>query len=335
MRDRRGRAAGAAATATAAPTRSADTTTYTSASYLREVLNLPVKPKLVIESVTYDRFQWLLQQEGQFAFLVGDPATDESFAIRAQEVEDVAETAGVKRVYWFNPNLSGNAKVGSITEPNLDIRKPSGITSIGSTSQTIVGRTWQNVVGRYLGNGVAVTQVGAANTGSASITTAVGTPAADSVVNDYGSTAGFSTKIGTNGVSDPNGGALYDYTGGTTPANVQDSYFFLYNKDATVTAADTSLKPAKVVAWVNLTKQPDSVSARVAVAAAIAKCGAANIKDIDEYTWWKSSTNAWQKTSSPSAYQGADVPLSPTLMAPPPTAAGACTRSPIPNWCTS
>ncbi len=44
------------------PTRSADTTTYTSASYLREVLSLPSKPKLVIESVTYDRFQWLLQQ---------------------------------------------------------------------------------------------------------------------------------------------------------------------------------------------------------------------------------------------------------------------------------
>ena len=84
-----------AATAQAAPTRPADTTTYTSAAYLRETLNLPSKPKLVIESVTYDRFQWLLQQEGQFAFLIGDPATDEAFATRAQEVEDVAETAGV------------------------------------------------------------------------------------------------------------------------------------------------------------------------------------------------------------------------------------------------
>src|SRR5690242_2347509 len=102
---------GTAATADAGPARSADTTTYTSAAYLREVLSLPSKPKLVIESVTYDRFQWLLQQEGQFAFLIGDPATDEAFAARAQEVEDVAETAGVKRVYWFNPNLSGNAKV--------------------------------------------------------------------------------------------------------------------------------------------------------------------------------------------------------------------------------
>src|SRR5262245_12271660 len=77
---------GTAATAAAGPTRSADTTTYTSAAYLREVLSLPVKPKLVIESVTYDRFQWLLQQEGQFAFLVGDPATDATFVNRAQEV---------------------------------------------------------------------------------------------------------------------------------------------------------------------------------------------------------------------------------------------------------
>ena len=154
-----------------------------------------------------------------------------------------------------------------------------------------------------------MTQNGAANTGSASVTTAVGTGPADAVVNDYGKTSNFSTKIGNDGVADPDGGALYDYTGGTTPANVQDSYFFLYNKDATVTAADSSLKPAKIVAWVNLTKQPSSVSAKASIAAAIAKCGASNIKDIDEYKWWKSSTNTWQTTSSPNAYQGANHPV--------------------------
>lgn len=297
------------ATAGAAPKRTADTTTYTSASYLREVLDLPVKPKLVIESVTYDRFQWLLQQEGQFAFLIGDPATDQTFASRAQAVEEIAETSGVKRVYWFDPNLSGNATIGTITEPNLDIRNPAGITKIGATNQAIYGRAWHNLIGRYLGNGVAVTQGGAANTGSASLTTAVGTLAANGVLNDYGSTPGFSTRVGSNGVSDPNGGALYDYTGGVTPANVQDSYFFLYNKDATVTAADTSLKPAKIVGWTNLTKQPDEVSAKAAIAAVIAKCGASTIKDVDEYSWWKSSTNKWQTTSSPNAYQGAEVPV--------------------------
>ncbi len=85
---------------------------------------------------------------------------------------------------------------------------------------------------------------------------------------------------------------------------MQDSYFFLYNKDATVTAAGHDAEAAKVVAWVNLSKQPDSASAKAAVAAAIAKCGAANIKDLDEYSWWKSSTNKWQTTSVPELLPG-------------------------------
>jgi len=313
---------GAAATADAAPARSADTTTYTSASYLREVLSLPVKPKLVIESVTYDRFQWLLGQEGQFAFLVGDPATDPTFVERAQEVEEIADNLAVKRVYWFNPNLSGNAKVGNITEPNLDIRNPSGITSIGSTSQAIYGRAWHNIVGRYLGNGVAVTLgsgSAAPYAGSPSITTAVSTTAAKDVVNDYGSTPGYSKKIVVDGSGhgdfDPNGGALYDYTNAPsnsasyTPPKVQDSYFFLYDKDVKVTLPDDSEKPSKIVAWVDLSEQSSSSSARAAITAVINKCGATSLKDIDEYSWWKSSTNRWQATSSPNAYQGANNPV--------------------------
>ena len=141
-------ALGAATTAGAAPKRTADTTTYTSASYLQHALGLPAKPEHVIESVTYDRFQWLLQQQGKFAFLIGDPATDPTFAARAQDVESVADEAGAEQVYWFNPNLSGNTKIGSITEPNLDIRNPSGITTIGSTSQDVFGHAWKNLVGR-------------------------------------------------------------------------------------------------------------------------------------------------------------------------------------------
>ena len=99
-----------AATASAAPT-AAD---YTHATYLQHALGLPAtNTNPVIESVTYDRFQWLLQQPGNFAFLIGDPALDPTFAARAQDVEAAAKAAGVKQVYWFDPNLSGSAKVGT------------------------------------------------------------------------------------------------------------------------------------------------------------------------------------------------------------------------------
>ena len=36
------------------------------------------------------------------------------------------------------------------------------------------------------------------------------------------------------------GGVLYDYTSGSAPAKVLDSYFFIYNKDHTVASAQPS-----------------------------------------------------------------------------------------------
>jgi thiol-disulfide isomerase/thioredoxin len=290
---------GAATTAGAAPKRTADTTTYTSASYLREALGLPTKPRLIIESVTYDRFQWLLQQQGKFAFLIGDPATDPTFASRAQDVEAVAEDTGVKQIYWFNPNLSGNAKLGSVTQPNLDIRNPGGITSIGPDTAAVYGTAWLNLVGQYLGNGVKANPTNQ-NTGSARVTT---TPD-PSVVNDYGSAAGYSTKVG-----DTSGGALYDYAGGSAPEDASDSFFFLYDKDDNVTPLGSSTpQRATIVAWVNLTEQASSESTRADVAGAISTCGAANITAISEFDWWKSANNAKQVAQSPNDYQGAGVP---------------------------
>src|SRR4051812_41671478 len=92
----------ATATAGAAPVRKAKTTGYTNATYLQHALGLPAADaNPVIDSVTYDHFQWLLQQPGKFAVLIGDPATDPSFAARAQDVEAAATAAGVKKVYWF------------------------------------------------------------------------------------------------------------------------------------------------------------------------------------------------------------------------------------------
>src|SRR3954454_17346144 len=145
------------AIAQAAPVRSTTTTKYTHALFLQHALGLPASDtRPAIESVTYDRFQWLLGQPGKFAYLIGDPATDASFAARAQDVEAAAKTAGVKKVYWFNPNLSGNAKVGAVTEPNLDIRNAAGITSIDAASRGKYADAWSVLVGSYLGNGLDV-----------------------------------------------------------------------------------------------------------------------------------------------------------------------------------
>jgi hypothetical protein len=249
--------------------------------------------------VTYDRFQWLLQQPGKFAFLIGDPATDPTFASRAQDVESVAHEAGVKQIYWFNPNLSGNAKLGDVTQPNLDIRNPAGITSIGPNTAAVYGTAWLNLVGQYLGNGVNAVPVNQ-NTGSARVTATLD----PSVVNDYGSAAGYSTKVG-----DTSGGALYDYSSGSAPADVSDSYFLLYDKDNDVTPlGEATSQRAKIIAWVNLTEQASSASAQADVAAAISVCGAANITAIEEFTWWKSANNLKQVTQSPNDYQGAGVP---------------------------
>ncbi len=140
----------------AAPKRTATTTDYTTARFLQDTLGLPSAADHAIEPVTYDHLQWLLQQAGEFALLIGDPALDASFAARAQDVEAAAKAAGVERVYWFDPNLSGSVRVGNITEPNLDIRNPAGITSLPTASQDIYGNAWLNLVGQYLGNGVSI-----------------------------------------------------------------------------------------------------------------------------------------------------------------------------------
>ena len=161
------------------------------------------------------------------------------------------------------------------------------------------GTAWLNLVGQYLGNGVNAVATDQ-NTGSARVTATLD-PA---VVNDFGSTAGYSTKVG-----DTAGGALYDYAGGSAPANVSDSFFFLYDKDNTVTPSGASTpQRAKVTAWANLTDQASSATTRADVAAAIGVPGAANITAISEFTWWKTANNLKQVTQSPNDYQGSGVP---------------------------
>lgn len=277
----------------AAPSRISDTSVHTHADYLQSALGLPASADPVIEPVTYDRFQWLLQQPGKLAILIGDPATDPTFAARAQDVEAAAKAAGVKEIYWFNPNLSGNAQVGDKTEPNLDIRNPSGINT-HAEARVIYGKAWQNLIGRYLGNGIVSTPSGE-NGGSATV--AITENAAN--VNDAGAEAGKSTEVGN-----PNGGALFQYSSGiTAPDDVQESYFLIYDRDNKNAGAN-----AKIVAWIDLTDETVSATTKTKVTTAIATAGGgAGLAAISEFAWWKSANNAKQATQSPNEYQGSQV----------------------------
>jgi thiol-disulfide isomerase/thioredoxin len=267
-----------AQTAAAAPERTATTTGYTTATYLQHALGLPSSDTSpAIEPVTYDRFQWLLQQPGDFAILIGDPATDATFAARAQDVEAQAKASGAGKVYWFDPNLSGNAVVGTTTEPNLDIRNAAGITSLAAASRTLYDNAWKSLVGDYLGNGLTITHN---NLDSESATVTV-TP---------------SSKV--------NGDGPYDYTSGT-PANVLHSFFFIYNKDD-VDGADA----AKVVAWADLTTQASSTSTKAAVSDAFTAIGgASHLARADQFAWWKDEVNAKHEEQTSAVTSGHDHPV--------------------------
>lgn len=286
---------GAAATAAAAPSRSAQTTAYTHTTFLQHALGLPAGSDPVIESVTYDRFQHLLQQPGKFALLIGDPSTDPSFDDRARDVDAAAAAAGVKRVYWFNPNLTGGAQVGDFTAPALDIRAPSTISSLGLRDRTrdIYDAAWLNLVGEYLGNGVTATRQNI-GTQQATVTAVTGVSAAS---NDAGSAAGKSTEVGN-----PNGGALYDYASGSAPADVRESYFVIYDQDR-----KDGGQPAKIAAWIDLTDEAGSASTKTKVATAIAAAGGgAAIGRVDQFAWWKSEANSRQFKQAGAPAQGAE-----------------------------
>jgi hypothetical protein len=279
---------------------------HTQAAYLQRALGLPATDTdPAIESVTYDHFQWLLQQSGNFAFLIGDPVLDPSFRARAQDVEAAAKAAGAKKVYWFDPNLSGSVTVGNTPVPNLDIRNPDGITSLVAGSRTTYGRVWLSLIGQYLGNGIKSTPGTTDDDKPGAEDATVSSVPDASVVNDVGRTTGYSTEVG-----DTSGGALYDYAGGTAPADARDSFFFLYNKEKTVTPDGAPAPvPAKIVSWVNLTDETQSVATRAKVTTAIATAGAGNLAELDQFDWWKSEVNFRQPIQSPQVNRGSGVPV--------------------------
>jgi hypothetical protein len=235
----------------ATPARTASTAVDT--TYLQDTLGLPVGT--VVETVTYDRFQWLLQQPGQFAFLVGSTA-DASFKANAVAVDEAAREAGVKRIYWFDPNLTGYTD-----QRNLDTRNPAGI-ALAAASQTVFGNTWKNLLGQYLGNGIRSTPNGTQTT--------VTVAADDSVVND---------------AVEP----LWDYrtTATDAPVDADDDVFFVYDKDhATGGAAD------KILDWTNLSEAATPADARTTASETItAAGGGAVIDELSQFQWWKSAAN--------------------------------------------
>ena len=251
------------------------TTQWNRSVYLQHALGFAANSTPVIDSVTYDRFQHLLRQPGNFAILIGDPKTDATFAARARTVETAAKAEGIGKVYWFNPNLTGGATVGTTAWPDFDIRNSASITSLTAASRNKYNDAWGNIVAQSLGNGVVATRTNPGAAGQA-VTTAAGTN-----VND---------------VNAP----VFDYTGGwpAVPANSQDSYFLVYNTDNTV-GADKD----KIVSSVNLT---DDADVATKVAAAI---DGKTFATVQQFEWWKEEANERARAAATNATLGPDVPV--------------------------
>lgn len=248
----------------AAPARTAATAVDT--TYLTDTFpGLPANN--ILETVTYDRFQWLLQQPGQFAFVIGS-ASEAGFPAKVVAAEAAARSAGAAKVYWFDPNLSGQTGLKS-----LNTRDAADI-NLASTSRTIFGNTWQNVLGQYLGNGIKSVPSSATN---------VTVTPDDTVVNDSVN-------------------PLFDYRATETPAaDADDDLFFVYDKDHKAGQADD-----KIRSWVNLSDSA-AVPADIA-SALTAAGGANTIDQLSQFQWWKDSANKKHDASYASdARYGGDI----------------------------
>jgi hypothetical protein len=251
----------------------ATTTKYTRATFLQHALGLPASvTNPAIDSVTYDRFQHLLRQEGNLALLIGDPKTDPTFAERAREVEAAARAAGVGKVYWFNPNLSGGVTLTGVTVPDLDIRDAASITTLTASSRNKYKDAWGNLIAQSLGNGIVATRTNPGAQGQAVVT------AAGANVND---------------AEDP----VYDYSAGD-PAGLTDSYFFVYNTEHT-----SGGQPDKIVSAVNLTEETDAAAK---VAAALA---GRTFATVGQFEWWKEEANERARVAATNPSRGPDVPV--------------------------
>lgn len=85
----------------------------------------------VFETVTYERFEYLLQHEGTYGFLIGGPADAQTQAV-ISHIDAVASEYGIDTIYNFDPRLDG---------VDVDVRT-SGIPQIAGL--------WTNLVDNYL-----------------------------------------------------------------------------------------------------------------------------------------------------------------------------------------
>ncbi|WP_436700881.1 Ig-like domain-containing protein [Nocardioides sp. BYT-33-1] len=84
-------------------------------------------PGSVFETVTFERFEYLLKKStGRWAFVIGG-AEDEYLQDTIGAIQDVAEAEGIERIYNFDPNLDGEAlSVFDLTGYDLDSADNAG-----------------------------------------------------------------------------------------------------------------------------------------------------------------------------------------------------------------
>jgi len=129
-----GTAATTAATAAApVPSAAIDTVDYLQATYDG------LGAGHVFETVTFERFEWLLNQEGTFAFHIGGP-DDENTNATIGLIDEVARSYGVDTVYTFNPKLDGD---------RADVRDTSALP-IAATGRGQYAALWTRIVSNYL-----------------------------------------------------------------------------------------------------------------------------------------------------------------------------------------
>ncbi|SNT16160.1 Fibronectin type III domain-containing protein [Micrococcales bacterium KH10] len=126
--------------AVAAPAESVDTIDYLAATY-----GLPHDH--IVETVTYERFEYLLNQEGSFVFLLGGPA---EISEEIVEVNAAAKAAGVPAVYNFDPVLDGRS--GLDADESFDIRSSEVVKRAGTATRPVelVSILWDNLADNYL-----------------------------------------------------------------------------------------------------------------------------------------------------------------------------------------
>lgn len=96
-----------------------------------------LEPGHVFETVTFERFEYLLKDKpGNFAFLIGDPA-DASTQATIGHINAVAKDLGVAKIYNFTPKIDGDTlNVWDLSQSNL---RDAGLTQFETNGNRLIG----------------------------------------------------------------------------------------------------------------------------------------------------------------------------------------------------